>query len=307
MPAISNLEIQEAFDLSNNSTLRIKAVADRLAMPKNKEELVELFKLVKENNWQWNLLGAGSNTLLSSRAMPGLTILTTELKKMTELGDGFFKVEAGVKMPRFCAEMTKLGFSGAEFMEGIPGTIAGGVVMNAGAHGSWVELILEEAEVLNLETLDFEVWQRDDFEFSYRSSKIDPKKHFVFTATFKLVAADKHEIRETVKLFNSQRSNAQPIKAFTCGCTFKNPGEECRAGILIDELGAKGMELGGIQVSEKHANFFENHQEAKATSMDFCKLMAKIQKLAMDERAIKLSPEVQTMGYFTEEELRIWA
>ncbi len=303
---INNIQIHKNYDLSKNSTLRVKASAEMLVIPRNLDELKQIFSWIKSENLSWNILGAGSNLLLSSRAIPGVTILTTGLDTITELEPGIFEAGAGVKMPRFCAHTAQKSYAGTEFMEGIPGTIGGGVVMNAGAHGSCIEEILESGIVLNLSTLEIEDWDKSKFGFSYRHSKLDPKQYLLISAKFKLVAGDKDEIRKRVLANNHHRSTAQPIKSWTCGCTFKNPSDDCKAGLLIQEMGAKGWTEGAIRVTQLHGNFFENIEEGIGTSMDMCKLMARVQAAAR-VRGVRLEPEVQRIGVFSAEEDAIWA
>lgn len=292
-------------DLTNFSTLRTVAFAEELALPKTIEDSVNIFKHIKANNLEWNILGAGSNSLLSSRAIPGLTVCMTSLDFLEKIDEHTYEVGAGMRMPRFCALMAREALSGAEFMEGIPGTIGGGIVMNAGAHGSEISKILKSAKLLDLETLELKELSREDLNLTYRSSKIDPKKHVLLSGTFELKADEKEAIRERIATYNSQRTSHQPIKAWTCGCTFKNPSTECRAGQLIDELGAKGLSVGPFHVSMKHGNFFEN--DGKGTSMEFCQLMSQIQKLALEKRSVILQPEVKRIGEFSPEENSIWS
>jgi len=298
------MELVKNADLSKLSTLRVKAFAEFFSAPKTTEELLELFQDIKAKNLSWNILGAGSNTLLSSRAIPGVLISTNSLDFIKNLGDNRFEVGCGLRMPRFCALMTKENLSGAEFMEGIPGSIGGGIVMNAGAHGSEISKILVGAKVLNLQTLELENWSKDDLKFTYRHSSIDPHKYFLVSGIFQLTPDTKEAIRERVMANNNARTTHQPIKAWTCGCTFKNPQPGLSAGLLIQELGLKGTQVGDFVISDLHGNFFENHGEG--TSMDFCKLMKIVQQKALEEKNLYLKPEVQVMGEFTDDELKIW-
>lgn len=291
-------------DLSKLSTLRVKASAEYFAAPKTIDELIEVFEVIRSRKLTWNILGAGSNTLLSSRALPGVLVSTNNLDFVEKISDTQYEVGCGMRMPRFCALMTKESLAGAEFMEGIPGSIGGGIVMNAGAHGSEIANILVGGKVLNLETLKIENWTCKDFGFAYRRSAINPHKHLVLTGIFELQLDSKEAIRERVVANNLARTTHQPIKAWTCGCTFKNPEPGVSAGLLIQELGLKGMRVGDFMVSNLHGNFFENLGEG--TSIDFCKLMKAVQDKAYTEKGMKLKPEVQIMGEFTEDELKIW-
>ena len=337
------LDIKTNHDITKLSTLRIKASAEYFVSPNNLEDLVGAINEAKKNGWTWNILGAGSNLVLSSRGIPGLMIATSAIDYLRKLDfetsdEKFFEVGAGMRMPRFCALMTRESLAGAEFMEGIPGSIGGGIVMNAGAHGSELTNTLAFAKLLNLETLELELWANSKFlkenkltdnerseliekishvaessldpvirsklELKYRVSSIDPAKYFILSGVFHLKPDDKEEIRKRVLHNNHARTTNQPIKSWTCGCTFKNPLPSYGAGKLIQDLGLKGYVYGDFRVSDLHANFFENIEEG--SSIEFCELIRQIQEKALKEKSIKLSPEVQRMGIFTPEEVALW-
>lgn len=286
------------------TTLRVLASAEKLAFPKTIEELVDLFKEIKAKNWSWNILGAGSNTLLSSRPLKGILISTNSLDFVQRLSDTRFEVGSGLRMPRFCALMSKESLSGSEFMEGIPGSIGGGIIMNAGAHGWEISDILISAKLLNLETLKIEEFNKEALGLGYRQSNINPQKYFIVSGTFELKPDDKEAIRAKVLANNQSRTSKQPIKAYTCGCTFQNPLSNYGAGQLIDELGLKGYRVGDFMISNLHGNFFENL--GNGTSFDFCALMKHAQDEALKKKNIILKPEVKPMGEFSEDEKRIW-
>lgn len=337
------LDLKKNHDLSKLSTLRIKASAEYFVAPKTISELKDAMNEAKSQGWDWNILGAGSNLLLSSRGLPGLMIATSGIDYIKDIEfkneeSSFVEVGAGMRMPRFCAMMTRESLAGTEFMEGIPGSIGGGIVMNAGAHGSEITEILAFAKVLNLETLELELWANKKFidetklskeelhslieelssvvasptkpeiketlKLKYRVSSIDPSKYFIFSGIFHLVKDDKEAIRARVVHNNTARTTNQPIKSWTCGCTFKNPLPDYGAGKLIQDLGLKGFEYGDFRVSDLHANFFENKDEG--TSIDFCEMIRQVQEKALKEKNIKLKPEVQRMGIFTPEEIALW-
>lgn len=302
------LEISKNYDLSKLSTLRVKAKSDFFVKPSNLNELVEAFEFIRENNIDFNVLGAGSNVLLSSRAIPGMIICTNEINFINKINETDFEVGAGVRMPRLCANVTKESLTGAEWMEGIPGSVGGGIVMNAGAHGTEMRENIKTVKVFNIETLVLEEWSNEDFAFAYRSSKINPKKYIIYSAIFHFEPGAKELIREKVLHNNSARTTNQPVKSFTCGCTFKNPelpdNQRVSAGLIIQELGLKGLKEGDFVVSELHGNFIENQGEG--SSQEFCALMKKVQKEAYDKRGIKLKPEVQMMGEFSDEEKALW-
>lgn len=298
------LEISKNYDLSKLSTLRVKAHSDYFAKPSTFEELKEVFQFIRENNLEFNILGAGSNVLLSSNGIKGMLICTNDLNFIEKINDTDFEVGSGVRMPRLCARVTKESLTGAEWMEGIPGSVGGGIVMNAGAHGTEMCENIKTVKVFNTETLELEEWTNEDFAFAYRSSKVDPKKQIIFSAIFNFEEGDKEKIREKVVHNNTARTTRQPVKSFTCGCTFKNPEPSTPAGLLIQDLGLKGTREGDFVVSDLHGNFIENQGEG--TSQEFIALMKKLQKEAFEKRGIKLKPEVQLMGEFSKEERKLW-
>jgi UDP-N-acetylmuramate dehydrogenase len=297
------LELKKDYDLSKNSTLRVQAQAKIYAEPKSFEDLKELFTLIISQKLNWHILGAGSNTLLSSRGIDGVVICTNKLDFIKDLGDSIFEVGVGTRMPKLCAITAQKSLSGAEFMEGIPGSIGGGIVMNAGAHKSDIASILLSAKVFNTQTLELEDWSKQDLGFEYRKSKINPQEHLIYSGVFKFTPASKETIRAKIQENNHWRTTKQPIKAWTCGCTFKNPEPTVSAGKLIEDLGLKGLCEGDFMVSNMHGNFFENTDSG--TSIDFCKLMKKVQSEAI-KLGVTLKPEVQLMGEFTDDEKSLW-
>ena len=146
-----SVEIIDNADITKLTTLRVVAKAEKFSSPSSIEDIIELFREIKANKWRWNILGAGSNTLLSSRALEGILISTNNLDFVKQINATTYEVGAGLRMPRFCALMTKESLSGTEFMEGIPGSVGGGIIMNAGAHGSEISDILVSVKLLNLE------------------------------------------------------------------------------------------------------------------------------------------------------------
>jgi UDP-N-acetylmuramate dehydrogenase len=303
METLSQMEILQDYDITNLSTLRVRAKVSYFVEPETIEELISAVSLAKEKNLKTYFLGGGSNSLLSSRNIDAFLISTLKLDFINELGDGLFEVGAGLKMPRFCGKMIHKSLTGVEFMVGIPGSIGGGIIMNAGAHGREFAQVFVSAKVLDLDTLVIKELNFQDLNFKYRSSSINPDKQCILSAVLKLEYSDKDKIRETVAHYNAARTTSQPLKAWTCGCTFKNP-DKFSAGKLIQESGGKLMQIGDLRVSNVHANFFENI--GAGSSIDFCNLVSQIQRLVEQEKNIKLCPEVRPIGEFTEEELKIW-
>ena len=295
----------EKTELAQFTTMQIGGVADKVCFPSTIEELVELLDKVISSNEPWSLVGGGSNILISSNDIPGTVICTTGLNSIEQLGPDLIVAGAGVRLPRLSAYASKLSLSGMEFYEGIPGTVGGAVVMNAGAHGSSTNQILETVTILNIKNWKLETLTPKDITFGYRLSSINPLEQIVLSAKFRLVSDTEAAIRSRMKSNNKARQSSQPIKDPSAGCTFKNPIEiNMPAGKLLDSIGAKNWVIGDAQVSSVHANFIINLGNAK--SHDVCKLITKMQDAAFEKYNILLKPEIKPLGIFDKSESIIW-
>ena len=299
------MKILEQVELAQFTTMKVGGIAEKVCFPTTTDELVNLMDMVKESNKPWSLLGGGSNVLISSYDFPGTVICTTGLNWIEQPGPDLLLAGAGVRLPRLSAYAAKLSLSGMEFYEGIPGTVGGAIVMNAGAHGSNTSQILETVTVLNLKTFKLEMLTPKDIKFGYRQSTINPLEHIVICAKFRMVTDTEAAIRTRMKENNIARQKSQPIKDPSAGCTFRNPIEiNMPAGKLLDSIGAKLLTIGQAQVSPIHANFIVNLGNAK--SHDICKLISKLQESTLKKYNILLKPEIKPLGIFSESEAIIW-
>ncbi len=287
-------------DLTPFTTMRVGGPADYLFFPKTAEDLVQLICELRSRQVAWTILGGGSNMLISSAGFRGAAISTTEMNWVSKLGPETVRVGAGLKMPKLAGQMAALGLGGCEFMEGIPGTVGGAVVMNAGAHGTWISNILDRVQVLDLNKMEVLMLSPSELDFGYRSSRVNPQDFIVLEARLRLHNGQSTEkIQDKMKAYSRQRATSQP-KGFSSGCIFKNPQQELGAGRIIDELGFKGNRIGGAEISVVHANFILNAQ--KATSSNVCQLIDHIQMKAWANRGVWLQPEIKMIGDFSEEE-----
>ncbi len=299
------MKILEKTEVSPFTTMKVGGIADRICFPTSIDELVILMDQLLSQNNPWALLGGGSNVLVSSNEIPGTVICTTGLNWIEQPDPHSLVVGSGVRLPRLSAYAYKLGLSGMEFYEGIPGTVGGAIVMNAGAHGWSTHQILETVTILNLETMNLEVLTPNEVNFGYRMSSINSKKQIVLSARYKLSADTEEAIRSRMKENNIARQKSQPIKDPSAGCTFRNPIElNIPAGKLLDSIGAKNWTVGSAQVSSKHANFVINL--GHANSHDVCKLISKLQQAALEKYNVLLKPEIKPLGIFDKSESIIW-
>lgn len=236
------------------------------------------------------LIGRGSNLLAPDEGLPGITVVTTRLNGL-EWDDQRVKVEAGYSLIRLAQEAGERGLSGLEFACGIPGTLGGAVIMNAGAHGGQISNLLTKVRVLTKagEIVEF---KRDQLYFAYRHCSLRDKA-WVLEAEISLLQGEKKEILEAMKANLKKRADNQPLNMPNAGSVFRNP-EGDSAGRLIELAGWKGQSIGGAMVSEKHANFIVNTGEAKA--QDILKLIQKIREDIKSKYKVELIPEVRILS-----------
>ncbi|MDJ0625577.1 MAG: UDP-N-acetylmuramate dehydrogenase [Candidatus Caenarcaniphilales bacterium] len=297
------MHIIEQASIKDLTTLRIGGRADKLFFPSTPEELISLLVELQDRGIKWSMLGGGSNLLVSSQGVGGAVISTSEMDWVNRVSPDAVVVGAGARLPKLAGQLAHMGLSGCEFMEGIPGSIGGAVVMNAGAHGHWTSNILEKVTLIDTHKGQVLSLTASQFDFGYRSSNIDPNRHVIVEAKFRLSDGMPDQIMDKMKQYRRQRTVSQP-KGFSSGCIFRNPSMASPAGRLIDEMGFKGDKLGGAEISNIHANFILNSQGA--TSDQIIHLISRIQLKAWNTKNIWLQPEVYGMGNFTDEEKVIW-
>jgi UDP-N-acetylmuramate dehydrogenase len=273
------------------TTWKIGGAAQYLAMPRDLEEVYALMRLAYERGWPIFFLGRGSNVLIADEGLPGLTLhLARSLLKLERRGD-YLRSGAGVPLPRLARFAAQEGFSGFEFLAGIPGTVGAAVRLNAGAFGRNLGDVLRRIWVvtpqLHLVELDAAA-----LGLSYRSSLLLNFPHWlVAEAEFKLGSpAPPAEITAQMTEFLAVRQARHPANPRSCGSVFKNPQDSPTAGWLIDDLGLKGRRVGDAQVSRKHANFILN--QGRATAAQVKALMAEIQERVWQAHHIALEREV---------------
>jgi UDP-N-acetylmuramate dehydrogenase len=292
----TNCVIQPQVCLSSYTSYRIGGEAQWYVAPKNNDEVEAAFEWYSTQNLPLTFLGAGSNLLVSDHGIDGLVISTRHLRHKSFVEEeGLMTVGAGEPIARIAWIAAKKGWQGFEWAVGIPGLVGGSVVMNAGAHGRSVSDILVSAVVLSPDGR-VETWTREQFEYSYRTSKLQGDRLMVIEATFQLQpGANKQEVMAQTTYNLQQRKNSQPYHLPSCGSVFRNPLPHY-AGSLIEQLGLKGYQIGGAQIAHRHANFILNCGNAKA--MDIFNLINYIQEQVQYHWSVSLEPEVKLLGQF---------
>ena len=282
--------------LANFTSLRVGGLAQWYVAPRNWEELQASLEWYQSQDLPLNWLGAGSNLLVSDRGIPGLTINTRHLR-YSKFDPETAQITAGAGEPivRLAWAAAKRGWRGLEWAVGIPGTVGGAVVMNAGAHEQCTAERLVSATVVSPD-LRVEKLTAADLNYSYRSSILQSDRRLVVEATFQLEPGfDSAQITATTHQNLIKRKSSQPYDRPSCGSVFRNP-KPYAAGWLIEQIGLKGYRLGGAQVSERHANFIINSGNAKAE--DIFQLIGYVQEQVARHWSINLEPEVKLLGEF---------
>jgi UDP-N-acetylenolpyruvoylglucosamine reductase len=284
--------VQAGYPLSRLTTVRAGGAAELFARPASETELIELLRWAGDEGHRVEVVGSGSNLLVSDAGVAGLVLkLDGELSSVERDGTHVL-CGAGARLPSATAKVARWGLTGLEFGINIPGTVGGAVRMNANAYGGELGRVLEWVDVCTANGAERRA--PEDLGFSYRRSKLKPGE-VVSRASFGLADGDVEEIKATLATMRAQRREAQPSGIKTFGSTFKNPADGGRtAGQLLEAAGCRGLQVGGARFSPKHANFVEN--AAGATTADIVALMAEGRRRVHEEFGVVLEPEVQILG-----------
>ncbi len=296
MPLISFLKeksicFKQNEEMKNHTSFKIGGKCDCFVMPKTVKELKEVIKKIKQLKMPYFILGKGSNILVSDGGIEGAVISMSDINGITVKGE-IITAMSGETVASLCNEAYKNGLSGLEFAFGIPGSVGGGVYMNAGAYGGEFSDTIISAEYLNQDGEIIKV-DAEDMALGYRTSIFKQNGGIILSASFKLSRGDKAEIKAKMDDFLNRRKTKQPLEYGSAGSTFKRP-EGHFAGALIEKNGLKGKTVGGAQVSQKHAGFVINYNNA--TANDVKRLMEEIKKTVKENDGIELEPEIIFVG-----------
>ena len=282
--------------LKKHTTYGIGGPADLMIFPKSKQDLIKVIEIINENKIQLTILGSGSNVLVSDNGIRGAVISLKNSLKKIEVDNNILYAECGTMLGKIVKHAVKNNLIGLENLNGVPGTLGGALIMNAGAWGGEISENLIHVEVINSKS-EIQKIQKKDLNFSYRQSSFN-KDDILLSAKFNLKKADKDIIKENFIEAQSGRKKSQPLNKRSAGSLFKNPKNNS-AGKLLDEAGLKGLSIGDAKISEKHANFFIN--DGDASSRDMLMLIKKAHKEVKDKFNVNLSLEVKLMGFKADE------
>ena len=280
--------------MNRHTTFRIGGPADYFLLPSTAEEVKKILEICKEKELPYFILGNGSNLLVSDEGYCGVIIqLYRNYGGITVEGTNI-RAGAGALLSQIASAAKNASLTGFEFAGGIPGTLGGAVVMNAGAYGGEMKDVLKEVTVMT-EQGEIMTIPAENLEMGYRTSLVKKAGYLVLEAVISLKAGDVEKIKAIMKDLTEKRVSKQPLEYPSAGSTFKRP-EGYFAGKLIMDAGLRGYQVGGAQVSEKHCGFVIN--KGNATAADVCGLMKDVQEKVQEQFGVTLEPEVKFLGEF---------
>ncbi|MBQ3475304.1 MAG: UDP-N-acetylmuramate dehydrogenase [Bacilli bacterium] len=286
-------DIKENEEMSKHTTYKVGGECSLFVTPSSIDNLICLLKKLKELNIKYKILGNGSNVIFSSNKYDGVIINLCKINKVEIYGEKVY-VEAGyslIKLTNLCANN---GLSGIEFASGIPGAVGGAIYMNAGAYKSDMSEIIEDVTILD-ENLNIKTLKKDELDFSYRHSIFMEKNYIILSTVINLNKGKKEDIVELMNNRRQRRIESQPLEYPSAGSVFRNPSETIFSGKLIEDLGLKGYSIGGAKVSEKHANFIVNYNNA--TAEDIMSLISFIKEKVKEKYNIELKVEQEFVNF----------
>ena len=280
--------------MSRHTTFRCGGPATLFLRPGNEDELVRVVSLLKDKKEPYMLLGNGSNLLVSDKGYAGAVISLERLTEIRLEGDTAVYAQAGALNSGIASFARSNSLTGFEFAAGIPGTIGGAMIMNAGAYGGEMKLITKAVRVISPKGEVLEM-PSGDCDFGYRTSALKREGYVVLSAVLQLCKGNEKDITDLMTELALKRKEKQPLEYPSAGSTFKRP-EGYFAGKLIEDAGLRGFSVGDAAVSEKHCGFVIN--KGKATSADIYRLIEEVQKRVLEDSGVMLEPEVILVGEF---------
>lgn len=280
--------------MAGHTTFRIGGPADYFIEAADAEEIRWAIAVCREEGLPWFVLGRGSNLLVGDRGFRGVVLSVYREFQGIETEQETVRVKAGTLLTTLTGKLLEESLTGMEFASGIPGTVGGAVMMNAGAYGGEMKDIVREVTVLTPEG-EIRCLNAAEMKFGYRTSVVKEKEYIVLSAVLELKKGDPEEIRRKMQELKAKRVEKQPLEYPSAGSTFKRP-EGYFAGKLIMDAGLAGARVGGAQVSEKHCGFVVNTNDA--TAADVRELMSRVQKTVEEKYGVRLEPEVRFLGEF---------
>ena len=279
--------------MSEYTSFKVGGPADLMVLPANPEEAKKAVLLCKANSFPYFIMGNGSNLVVKDSGVRGVIISLSKNFEKVELLDGLtLRADAGITLAKLAGFAAEHELSGLEFASGIPGTLGGAVYMNAGAYGGEMKDLIETVRIINEDGNEFAM-DNSELAFDYRSSIFQKSSYIITSCRLKLRKGSREQIKAAMLELNARRKEKQPLELPSGGSTFKRPGGYYAAK-LIEDAGLKGFTIGGAKVSEKHAGFIVNYNNAAAG--DIIALMEHVKSEVYSAFGILLVPEVEIIG-----------
>ena len=287
-----NTKVLEDESLKKHTTFGVGGKARIFIIPKTSDDIIKIIQFAKKNNIKISFIGSGSNIVASDKGYNGIIISLKKSFNKINFLNSEIHVEAGVMLNSMVKKAINKGYKGFESLVGVPGTVGGAIIMNAGAHGSEISELFISARTIDING-NLKIYDRNDISFSYRDSSFS-KNEILLDAKFKLIKGSIDIINKKKKDVSIKRKTSQPLSYKSAGSIFKNPSNKIAAGYLIDKAGLKGLRIGDAEISQKHANFIINHGKAK--SSEILNLISIMQNKVKNEFNVKLELEVKIIG-----------
>lgn len=291
------ITVKEHVPLAPYTTFKIGGPARYFVVVKTPEECVEALRFAFEKQVQWKMFGGGSDVLVSDKGFSGLIIKNEMSGVSISAETGMVTAAAGVRLAQLIMACAREGLSGLEYAIGVPATVGGAVWANLGARGKEIKDILVSVEVIDPHTLERKIMSAAECAFGYRDSLFKHSDLLIVAATFRCAKEPKEAVLARVQELTSLRKDTQDVGSFCAGCVFKNPKDQTDipAARFIDELGLKGLSIGGAQVSPIHANFIIN--TGNATAEDVVILISLVKQKVRDNLGVQLMEEIEYIGF----------
>ena len=290
---IQNLKVEENVMLKKYTTFKVGGPANIFVTPRTEQALMNLTQIINKTDQSYFVLGKGSNIIVGDKGYNGIIIYTGQLDKI-KVDNNTIVAQSGATLKDIAEIAQDYSLTGMEFASGIPGTLGGAVFMNAGAYGGEMNDIIQKVSAVDQKGQK-KVMPKKELNLSYRSSIFQENEYIILDAFLKLTKGNKDDIRAKMDKLERKRKNKQPLEYPSAGSSFKRPKDHY-TGPLIEKANMKGYQIGGAQVSEKHAGFIVN--KGNATAQDIVKLIQKIQKEVYAISGVKLKPEPKFLGKF---------
>ncbi|MEE0097515.1 MAG: UDP-N-acetylmuramate dehydrogenase [Oscillospiraceae bacterium] len=289
---LADIPLKQGEPMCRHTSFQIGGPVAVMVFPENVEQMQEIFKIAAQFHISPMILGAGSNILAPDQGLDTVVIETrTNMNQAQRLEDGTITAQCGMTMARLATIAMEHGYTGLEFAHGIPGTVGGGVYMNAGAYGGEMQQVVTNVTAMDRKGHVLEL-PAEELRLSYRHSRFMEEDLVILSATVRLQKGEREEIRAKMAELMTRRRTSQPLEYPSAGSTFKRPVGGYAAA-LIEASGLKGFRVGDAQVSEKHAGFVVNR--GRATSHDVLELMKQVQEKVQADSGICLEPEVRIL------------